>query len=68
MPDYADLAEYVERAKTQDEAAFTHLYEKTCLMVYNIACTVLRDEEEAKDVVSEVYIRVWKHLTSLRDN
>ncbi len=66
--EYADLAEYVERAKAQDECAFTYLYEKTCLMVYNIACTMLQDEEEAKDVVSEVYIRVFRHIASLEDN
>lgn len=68
MLDYADLAEYVDRAKAQDECAFTYLYEKTCLMVYNIACTILQDEEEAKDIVSEVYIRVFRHIASLEDN
>lgn len=68
MLEYADLAQYVERAKAQDECAFTYLYERTVHMVYNIACTLLQNEEEAKDAVSEVYIRVFRHITSLKDN
>ncbi|MGN1345311.1 MAG: sigma-70 family RNA polymerase sigma factor, partial [Eubacteriales bacterium] len=66
--DYADLADYVARAKQKDEAAFAYLYEKTYNMVYNIACSMLKDTEEAQDIVQEVYIKVYLRLETLNDN
>ncbi len=68
MQDYTDLTLYIERAKANEEEAFVRIYEITHPLVYNIACVTLMDTEEAKDVVSEVFIRVFKHLNSLRDN
>ena len=62
-----ELLECITRAQANDEEAFAQLYKKTHLMVYNIACAEMHDTEEAKDIVSEVYIRVFRHLSSLRD-
>lgn len=68
MRDYGKLAEYVERAKAQEETAYSYLYESTYSIVYNIACTSVKNEEEARDIVSEVYIRAFRNLSSLQDN
>lgn len=61
------LLELIERAKCGDEEAFARIFDDTHSMVYNIACSAIRDPEEAKDVVSEVYIRVFRYLPTLRD-
>ena len=66
--DYEQLAVDVERARAGDEDAFARLYEKTCQIVYSIAASKLKDTEKAKDVVSEVYIRVFRYLSTLRDS
>ncbi len=68
MQDYSDLTKYIERAKANDEEAFVRIYEMTYPTVYNIACVMMQDTEEAKDIVSEVFIRVFRHLSNLRDN
>ncbi|MBQ8276551.1 MAG: RNA polymerase sigma factor [Clostridia bacterium] len=66
QPDY--LIDYIEKAKLGDEDAFAKIFKETHSMVYNIACASIKNTEEAKDVVSEVYIRVFRHLPTLRDS
>lgn len=65
QPDH--LLEFIERAKLGDEDAFAQIFNQTHSMVYNIACATIKNPEEAKDVVSEVYIRVFRYLPTLRD-
>ncbi len=68
MQDYSELIHWVAQAKAGSEEAFAHIYNFTYSMVYNIACVSAGDQEKAKDIVSEVYIRVFKNLDQLRDN
>lgn len=66
--DYDELAEHVARFKNNDESAFVRIYELTSNLVYNIACSALRDMDEAQDVVQEVFIKVYTRIDTLRDN
>ncbi len=66
QPDY--LIDYIEKAKLGDEDAFAKIFKETHSMVYNIACAAIKNTEEAKDIVSEVYIRVFRYLPTLRDS
>ncbi len=66
QPDH--LIDYIEKAKLGDEDAFAIIFKETHSMVYNIACAAVKNPEEAKDVVSEVYIRVFRYLPTLRDS
>lgn len=68
MQQAEQLLDFIEKAKLGDEEAFAHVFEKTHLMVYNIACAAIKNTEEAKDIVSEVYIRVFRYLPTLRDS
>lgn len=67
MQEKFQLLPYIERAREGDEEAFVVLFEQTHLLTYNLACVLLQDTEEAKDIVSEVYIRVFQHIAELRD-
>jgi len=67
MQEKFQLLPYIERARKGDEEAFVVLFEQTHLLTYNLACVLLQDTEEAKDIVSEVYIRVFQHIAELRD-
>ena len=64
---YEKIADYVSRAINNDQDAYTQLYNCTYHIVYNIACASIKDPEEAKDVVSEVYLRAFSHLDSLKN-
>ncbi|MBE6656807.1 MAG: sigma-70 family RNA polymerase sigma factor [Ruminococcaceae bacterium] len=61
------LTEYVVKAKQGDSDAFTTVFQLTKDYVYSAACALLKNETEAQDVVQEVYLKVWLHLGSLRE-
>lgn len=57
-------SELLERARQGDAAAFGSLIRRHDKHLYRIARSVLRDDQEAEDVVQETYIRAF---TGLRD-
>jgi RNA polymerase sigma factor (sigma-70 family) len=57
--------EIVVRLKNGDEAAFKELYELTHNRVYFLALKVVRNHEEALEVVQETYISVYKSIDKL---
>jgi RNA polymerase sigma-70 factor, ECF subfamily len=56
------LNELIQSSRQNDAKAFRKLVEAYQEMVYVLAFRLLCNEEEAKDVVQETFIRVWKHL------
>jgi RNA polymerase sigma-70 factor (ECF subfamily) len=57
----------VERAKSGDEAAFTALVDLDGDRCYAIAYRILRDVEQAQDVVQQAFLMVWRDLPRLRE-
>jgi RNA polymerase sigma-70 factor (ECF subfamily) len=45
--------------KTQDHAAFTEIYNRYCTVLYLHARHMLHQEDQARDVVQEVFTRLW---------
>jgi RNA polymerase sigma-70 factor (ECF subfamily) len=60
------IRELVERSLSGDLSAFRLLMESQQQYAYAVAFPLLRDEENAKDVVQEAFIRVWNNLGSYR--
>ena len=54
--------EIVIRCKSGDMKAFQLLVEEYHTYAYRLALRILCSEEEAKDVVQESFIRVWRHI------
>ena len=52
----------IGRCKQHDTTAFRQLVETHHSFVFRIAFRLLCDEEDAKDVVQETFIRVWLHI------
>ena len=52
----------IGRCKEHDTAAFRQLVETCQPYVFRLAFRLLCDEEDAKDIVQETFIRVWLHL------
>lgn len=58
-----DIQRLIKDAQAGDESAFRRLVENYQLFVYNLAFRLLTNQEDAKDVVQECFVRVWKNLT-----
>lgn len=55
-----------ELARTNDPAAFEEIFERYRSMVFNLACRVLGDPEEALDVSQEVFLTVYRKIDRFR--
>jgi RNA polymerase sigma-70 factor (ECF subfamily) len=56
------LTELILLSKQCDAKAFRKLVAMHQARVFSLAFRLLCNEEDAKDIVQETYIRVWKHL------
>lgn len=61
------LAGLAGRAQDGDPGAFRQLVELTHERLYRLAFHLVRDRDEAEDVVQETFIRAWQRRGELRD-
>lgn len=54
------LAVLLEAVKRKDRAAFETLYDNTVRHLYSLAFRITRHHETAEEVVSDVYLQVWR--------
>ena len=59
-----DIVNIIEEVKSGNRMAFKYLVEEHQQYAFNIAFKVLCNEEDAKDVVQESFIKVWKNINS----
>src|ERR1700738_3233134 len=62
----SEPAELIAAARAGDRGAFGHLYARYARMVHGIALMRLR-QQDADDVVQEVFVRALEQLRTLRD-
>ena len=62
----SDDAALVRRALTRDDTAFRTIMERHNRRLYRIARSILRNDNEAEDVVQEAYVNAFTHLGSFR--
>ncbi len=65
---YDELSSIVVRAKQGDKEAFDELYRQTQRMVYFTALKLTQDEESAKDISQDTYLKVFSELPGLHDD
>lgn len=58
----ADVREIVKRAKAGNESAFNELVELYSDRVYNLALRIVRNEDDAADVLQESFIKVFEKI------
>lgn len=61
-----ELAELVAAAKEGDREAFDELVRRTYAETYTLAYRLTGDEEDARDVVQEAYLRAYRGLKRFR--
>lgn len=64
--DAARLVALVAAVSGGDRAAFSELYERTSAKLYGICLRLLGSEQDAQDVLQDVYVTVW-HKAALFD-
>lgn len=57
-----DLQEIIIRIKKGDQAAFRSLVEEYRQQAFSMAFRILCDEEEARDVVQDSFIKIWQKI------
>ncbi len=60
------LAPWVAAARDGDAAAFDELVRRTYVDTYTLAVRLIGDEEDARDVVQEAYLRAFRGLQRFR--
>ena len=54
------LGPLLNRVSNGDQSALSDLYDRTSAKLYGICLRFVADEDEAQDVLQEVYISVWR--------
>ena len=66
-PDLDAAAATVRRACTGDAAAFAELVREHERPVYNLVLSIVRNTDDARDIVQDVWVKVARHLPQLRE-
>ena len=61
-----DLARLVAAARQGERGAFDELVRRTYVDTYTLAVRLTANEEDARDVVQEAYLRAWKGIRRFR--
>ncbi len=62
--DEADLADLLLRCSTGCRRSFEEIHRRTAPRVFALLMMLLRDREEARDAMQEVYVRLWTRAGS----
>jgi RNA polymerase sigma-70 factor (ECF subfamily) len=54
----------IQSLSARDERAFTKLYDNYAKSLFAVIANLVRDREEAEDVLQETFVKIWKHIDS----
>lgn len=57
-----DLDKIIEKVKQGDQAAFRPIVEEYQQMAFSMAFRIVCDDDEARDVVQESFIKIWQKI------
>lgn len=57
-----EASSLARRLRARDERALDELYDIMAPWVLGLAFRILRDEDEAEEVVGDVFVQVWRHV------
>jgi RNA polymerase sigma-70 factor (ECF subfamily) len=58
--DRVHLSQLLADVAGGDQAAFAELYERTSAKLFGICLRILKDRNEAEDILQDVYVNVWR--------
>lgn len=59
-----EIEALVKRLKNADEPAFAEMYDRYSGALNGIITRIVRDEEAARDVLQDTFLKVWKNIRS----
>jgi RNA polymerase sigma-70 factor (ECF subfamily) len=60
----SDEVDLIDKARAGDQAAFRRLVEKYQRRVYSMALGMVKDTDEARDIVQETFLKAYQHLST----
>jgi len=48
----------------KDEKAFSHIYNMYSRSLFSVITNLIKEREEAEDVLQEVFVKIWKNIDS----
>ncbi|MFT2008856.1 RNA polymerase sigma factor [Pontibacter sp. 13R65] len=67
FPEYTDDMLLV-LIRGSDEEAFTEMYQRYWKQLYSSALRRINSEEDAKDIIQELFIKIWTRRTTIPEN
>ena len=52
----------------KDEKAFTHIYDMYSKSIFSVINVLMKNREEAEDVLQEVFVKIWKNIDSYNES
>ncbi len=52
----------------KDEHAFSRMYDMYAKSLFAVISNLIRDREEAEDVLQEVFVKIWKNIDSYNES
>ncbi|RAJ37036.1 RNA polymerase sigma factor [Pedobacter cryoconitis] len=65
--EYSD-SELIELLKSGDRLAFTEIYNRYWSVLYAQVYKMLRDQDDAKDVIQEIFSKLWINAAAIKSN
>jgi RNA polymerase sigma-70 factor, ECF subfamily len=59
-----ELNRLLHRTAQSDRAAFAELYRRTAPKLFGVCLRLLRDRDDAEEVLQEIYVTVWRRAAS----
>ena len=60
------LSRLLDGTAARDQQSFADLYAASSAKLFGIVVRILRDREQASEVLQEVYLRIWQHAADYR--
>ena len=63
MSNSSDLV-YIQKLQQGDKQALYTLYDRYSAAIFGVILRICRDEQQAKDILQEVFLKIWKKIGS----
>ncbi len=60
--------ELIQELLKKDDKSFTLLYDNYSKSLYGVIYNLIRNTEEAEDVLQEVFVKIWKNIDSYNES
>lgn len=67
MPELSDT-HLIDRIRSGDKAAFQELVNRYKNVSFSLACSIVKDEQRAEDVLQDAFVKMYKYIHSFREN